>query len=575
MAKHYEVSRANRSVNVWFAAMTRVGLGKPYRHILTVSGRRTGKLHSTPVDVMAADGHRWLVAGYGVVNWVRNLRVAGEATLERGRRTELIRASELDPTASVPVLRRYLVEVPVARPYFDVTADAADEVLIAEAPQHPVFEIVPASPSPEGRASTRRPDRGSRLSDQSRTEATMRRVLPWVLISLLIAHGAIHVLGAVKGLDLATVDALTEPISTPLGVAWLTAGIVVIVAAVLIARRARGWWYVAAGAAVLSEAVILTSWTDAKAGTAINVLLLLAAVYGYARHGHPSFREEYRRRVAALQPAPRAGVLTEDDLAPLPEAVARYIRRSGSVGQLRATDFRARIHGRIRGGPDKPWMPFTGEQLNTCAPDVRRLFLMDARMFGLPVDVLHVFEGSATMRVKVCGLVSMIDAAGEEMDRGETVTVFNDLCVMAPGALVDMPIRWEELDDRHVRGWFTHRTHTVSAVLTFDADGDLTDFVSDDRLRASPNGKTFTQQRWSTPVRTYRTFRGRRVATAGLALWHAPAPEGIFTYLEFEIDDIAYNAGPSATSTGRGDDQELGLANKSRQAETTGVSMRG
>jgi hypothetical protein len=115
----------------------------------------------------------------------------------------------------------------------------------------------------------------------------------------------------------------------------------------------------------------------------------------------------------------------------------------------------------------------------------------------------------------------------------------------------------------------------VSAELTFDTDGDLTDFVSDDRHPAAPTGKTFTQQRWSTPVGTYRTFRGRRVATAGLALWHAPAPEGIFTYLEFGIDDIAYNAGPPARSMGRGDDQELGLGNPSRQAKATGVSMRG
>lgn len=130
-------------INAVFALMTRAGLGRQYRHILTVRGRRTGQPHSIPVDVMTDGDRRWLVAGYGVVNWVWNLRVAGEATLRRGRRTEVVRATELDPGASVPVLRKYLAEVPVTRPYFDLTADAPDDGLIAESSRHPVFEITP------------------------------------------------------------------------------------------------------------------------------------------------------------------------------------------------------------------------------------------------------------------------------------------------------------------------------------------------------------------------------------------------------------------------------------------------
>jgi len=40
-------------------------------------------------------GQRWLISSYGQVNWVRNLRAAGEATLQRGRQTERICAVEL------------------------------------------------------------------------------------------------------------------------------------------------------------------------------------------------------------------------------------------------------------------------------------------------------------------------------------------------------------------------------------------------------------------------------------------------------------------------------------------------
>jgi hypothetical protein len=81
----------------------------------------------------------------------------------------------------------------------------------------------------------------------------------------------------------------------------------------------------------------------------------------------------------------------------------------------------------------------------------------------------------------------------------------------------------------------------VTATLVFNHDSQLIDFVSDDRLRASDDGKNFAHQRWSTPVAGYRTVGPRRFATDAQARWHAPAPEGEFAYLEFSIDGIAYN----------------------------------
>ncbi len=43
--------------------------------------------------------------------------------------------------------------------------------------------------------------------------------------------------------------------------------------------------------------------------------------------------------------------------------------------------------------------------------------------------------------MKVLSVVTLVDAAGPQLDRGETVTVFNDLVVLAPGAIVDAPVR--------------------------------------------------------------------------------------------------------------------------------------
>ncbi len=250
--------------------------------------------------------------------------------------------------------------------------------------------------------------------------------------------------------------------------------------------------------------------------------------------------------------------MTEADLARLPALVAAYVRKSGAVGHPRVTNFCARLHGRIRAGSAKPWMSFTGEQVNTFSPQPSRLFLMDATLFGLPVDVLHVFRhGSATMRVKACSIVPMVNAAGPETNRGETVTLFNDLCLLAPAALIDAPIIWHDLDKRRVRSAFTYGANTVTADLV--STTSTTWLTSQDRSRVSADGKSFLRQRWSTPVHDYQMIGRRRLPNIAEAQWHAPEPEGEFTYVELHLDHVEHNAGgaPQASRPPRDTSEDL------------------
>jgi hypothetical protein len=90
-------------------------------------------------------GGRWLVAPYGEVAWVRNVRAAGEVELRRARTTERCLAREATAEEAVPVLRTYLRQVRIVRPYFDVTLSSPDAAFAAEAPRHPVFLLT--SPS--------------------------------------------------------------------------------------------------------------------------------------------------------------------------------------------------------------------------------------------------------------------------------------------------------------------------------------------------------------------------------------------------------------------------------------------
>jgi deazaflavin-dependent oxidoreductase (nitroreductase family) len=145
MAKQYKVGASTRAVNWLFRQMTRLGIGASYRRILTVKGRKTGREHSTPVDVMDYDGSLWLVAAYGLTNWVKNARAAGEVRLSRGGRADRFAVREVESTEAIPVLRQYIRDVPVTRPYFDAPPDAPSAVIAAEVSRHPVFRLIKAA----------------------------------------------------------------------------------------------------------------------------------------------------------------------------------------------------------------------------------------------------------------------------------------------------------------------------------------------------------------------------------------------------------------------------------------------
>jgi hypothetical protein len=263
-----------------------------------------------------------------------------------------------------------------------------------------------------------------------------------------------------------------------------------------------------------------------------------AVVAVLALAGCSKLRPAFDERVKESFPAPASGpVLEEADLAPLPPPVRRWIVRSGAVGRPRVTSFRLEFEAQMFRKPGDAPMPSASVQYNRLDVPVR-LFFMHSRMFRLPVEVFHAYAGDrATMKVRVAGMVDVVDEAGDTLSRGETVTVLNDLCFYAPGTLVDRRFAWEPVDDRTTAVTFTNGRHRVAATLHFDEAGDLVDFTSDDRP-ALVDGK-FLRYAWSTPVRDYREIEGRRVAGYGAATYRYP--EGPFVYGTFKLRSAAWN----------------------------------
>jgi deazaflavin-dependent oxidoreductase (nitroreductase family) len=138
----YRRSLWRRALNAVVRPLARLGLAGSHTHLLTVRGRTTGKLWSTPVSIVRDGEERWLVAPYGERNWVRNARTAGWVELRQGRRHECLRVEELDAEAAAPVLRAYYRRYRVTRPLFAASLESPHEAWLAEAPRHPVFRLL-------------------------------------------------------------------------------------------------------------------------------------------------------------------------------------------------------------------------------------------------------------------------------------------------------------------------------------------------------------------------------------------------------------------------------------------------
>jgi deazaflavin-dependent oxidoreductase (nitroreductase family) len=132
-----------RAGNALVNVFARIGIG-PIA-LLTTTGRVTGQPHTVPVVPIDHAGARWLVAPYGPVGWVHNARAGGTVTLRRGSQRHAYAVREATPAEAGPVLKRYVTIATRARHRFAAPVDAPVEAFIAEAADHPVFELQPLS----------------------------------------------------------------------------------------------------------------------------------------------------------------------------------------------------------------------------------------------------------------------------------------------------------------------------------------------------------------------------------------------------------------------------------------------
>jgi deazaflavin-dependent oxidoreductase (nitroreductase family) len=128
-----------------FGFLVGLGIGPAYMRLLQVRGRKSGRVYSSPVNLLQFHGKSYIVAPRGRTQWVRNSEATGEIILKRGSARNNFRLRPIPDAEKPEILKLYLESYKSAvQRFFPVHAGAPAENFRQIASSYPVFELLPA-----------------------------------------------------------------------------------------------------------------------------------------------------------------------------------------------------------------------------------------------------------------------------------------------------------------------------------------------------------------------------------------------------------------------------------------------
>ena len=138
-------SAVERLFNKIYGTLVGLGIGFSYNYLLQVKGRKSGRIYSTPIDLLQLGGKSYLVAPRGRTQWVRNVEAAGEVMLKKGSRRNRYEVRAITGAQKAEILRAYLEAFKAeVQSYFPVPAGSPVEAFVPIAANYPAFELIPA-----------------------------------------------------------------------------------------------------------------------------------------------------------------------------------------------------------------------------------------------------------------------------------------------------------------------------------------------------------------------------------------------------------------------------------------------
>lgn len=367
---------------------------------------------------------------------------------------------------------------------------------------------------------------------------------------VFLLHGVLHLLGFATAFGLVELPQITGHTlldvsagwSQPIGALWLVAAMVLVCAGAQLMAGMASWWTVGIWGLAISQALIVYAWPDAKAGTMINLALLVGVIAGW---GPSRFTRvtasEVRTLLAgvASEPAPK---IAAEELASLPRPVARWLTRAGIVDRPRVRTVQLSQHGQLRAALDQPFCVARAEQhINLESPGF--VWEVQTKMKHVPVTGRDAYlRGRGRMLVCVGGLSTVVDATGDAIDHDTLLRFLGELVWCPSGALAPY-VQWRALDDSSAEATMSYRGVEASARFAFDSEDRVTSITARRYLGSGTEAKLET---WVVNATQWQRRHGIEVPCRGSVAWILGG-ERFETY-RWEITKLEYDVRPRSVA---------------------------
>lgn len=356
-------------------------------------------------------------------------------------------------------------------------------------------------------------------------------------IILITLHAFIHFAGFAKAFDLKELKELTLPISKPLGMIWLLAGILFLVYALAFGFNHRFAWLLGILAILTSQFLIFYFWKDARFGTLLNVVLLSVVICAFGEFIFEGRVSADTDTILTHSASNSTTINMEQNLPSFPEPVRKWIVRCGVLKKQDVRFGRITQHAFMKLKPDQnDWYEATAVQY-TSINDPAFIWTVNMKLNSLlwfrGCD--KYMNGEGSMMIKANALIPVVNSHGDKLNEG-TIQRFLGEMVWFPTLAASPYVTWQAIDSLTAQATMTYKGVTGSGTFYFNQAGDFVKFVA---MRYKDTDKDSRRFPWVLTVNSYKEFEGIRIPSDMNATWKLDS--GDFTWLKLLIEDLKYN----------------------------------
>lgn len=228
---------------------------------------------------------------------------------------------------------------------------------------------------------------------------------------------------------------------------------------------------------------------------------------------------------------------TLDDIKDLPGPVAKHFLYCGLIGTPKMSYMKAAFQNVNLVSANKI-LKVNYTQYNFVEKPERFAYI-ESSLFGIPFEGFDSYkDGTGSMKGVIAKLFPIFDQRGPKMDKACLVTILAESLFIPNIALQDYII-WEEIDDTHAKATITCYGISASGIFTFNKDGAMIAFRTDDRIATDMDGSE-REAEWSAIIEDYQTIDGIKLPKTLKAVWHFPEGDQIYFNENGSIVEITY-----------------------------------